>query len=190
MARIVYRNLSPGVEADSAASQPRTLFRVGQHFGRMDYPPDPDAGTHLVVIVNEPQVWVVDRERKTVVESRDPGPSYVFRAPVLKSAKGEPNPLILLEFGREFDFLRALGAEPAQTETADGAKADRYEVAIEDFTVVLIASPGSQIARELQIFKDGELHRAFHYDTYELDLDPDPRLFRPPQSVRPAGQPR
>jgi hypothetical protein len=189
MARIVFRNLSPGVEADSAAGQPHTLLRAGQRLGRLDYPPNPDAGTHLVVIVKEPDIWVIDRKRKTVVQTRDPGPSYVFRAPVLKP-KDQPSPLPSLEFGREFDFLRAHGAVPAQTETADGAKADRYEVAIEDLTVVLIASPGSRIARELQIFKDGELYRAFHYDTYELDLEPEPGLFLPPQNLRPAGQPR
>jgi len=189
MARIVFRNLSPGVEADSAASQPHALYRVGRRVGRIEYPPNPDAGTHLVVIVNQPDVWLIDLERKTVLQSLDPDPSGVFRAPVLKS-KDQPSPLPSLEFGREFDFLRAHGAVPAQTETADGAKADRYEVAIKDLTVVLIASPRSQIARELQIFKDGELHRAFHYDTYELDLELDPRVFLPPQNLRPAGQTR
>jgi hypothetical protein len=180
MAKIVHRNVSPGVEADSVAAQPHTLFRAGQRFGRMEYPPNPDEGTHLVVIVREPQVWLVDHERMTVVESRDPGPSYVFRAPVL-GAKGEPIPLFNLEFGKEFDFLEANGAEPTQAVTADGAKADRYEAVFEDLTVVLIASPGSRIARELQVFKGGELYRAFHYDSYELDLDPVDGLFRPPQ---------
>jgi len=189
MARIVFRNVSPGVAADSAARQPHTLFRVGQRLGRLDYPPNPDAGTHLVVIVNEPRIWVVDRGHKTVAESRDPGPSYVFRAPVLK-AKDQPSLLPSLEFGREFDFLRTHGAVPAQTETADGAGADRYEVAIEDLTVVLIAAPGQRIARELQISKDGKLYREFHYDTYELDLEPDIRLFLPPRDLRPVGQPK
>jgi hypothetical protein len=188
MARIVYRDVSPGVEAGSVAGQPHTLFRAGQRFGRMEYPPNPDQDTHLVVIVREPQVWIVDLEHMTIVESRDPGPSYVFRAPVL-GAKGEPIPLFALEFGKEFDFLEANGAGPPQAVTIDGAEADRYEAVFEDLTVVLIASPGSRVARELKVFKEGGLYRAFHYDSYELDLDPVDALFRAPQNMRPVGQP-
>jgi hypothetical protein len=188
MSRIEYRDVSPGLAADAAESQPHSLFRAGQQVGRLDYPRDPEAGTHIAVIVRGPRIWVIDRERKTVEETRDPGPSYAFRVPVL-DPKQHPD-LRSLEFGQEFAFLEAHGAAPVRIQTAAGAPADRYEVAIDDVAVVLIASPGSRVARELRIFEGGELTRAFQYDAYELDLELDSRLFLPPQNLQPAEQPR
>jgi hypothetical protein len=193
MLRVVFRDISPGVDAASFAGQPRTLYRVGQRYGRMEHPLDPEVGVHALVIVNEPHMWVINRASGVGRYSVDPGPSYVFRAPVLLSRRRPvdiTNPLRSLEFGREFEFLRAHGVTPIETQGAEGTKVDRYEVALDDFTLIVIASPGGEVPSELRILKGDDLHRAYRYDEYQRDLTADISLFLPPKGVRILGRPR
>jgi len=183
MVKLVFRSRSPGVDAASPAGQPRTLYRVGRGYGRLEHPPDPEKGTRMLVIVNEPHTWVIDLERGVGQYGRDPGPTYFFHAPVLPPPAG-PDSLRSLEFGREFEFLGAHGAQPTRTVEADGSEAERYEVSFEPFKLVVLAIPGSEVPRALRIFDGAELVAAWDYDSYERDLDPDPALFRPPEGVR------
>jgi hypothetical protein len=99
-------------------------------------------------------------------------------------SKSDPtHPLAGLEFGREYEFLAAHGAElePAKPGTGDGL--DRWVASVEGYTVELRAEPGSRTPRELHIRRAGEPDDRFVYDAYEV-LDADPDLFVPPQDVR------
>lgn len=183
MTRVVFRNVSPGVEPDSFAAGPRTLYRAGLYLGRLEHPPDPETGEHMVVIVNEPHGFLLDRARGEARYIRDPGPTYAFRAPILDRSEVPPA-MAVLEFGREIAFMQALGARPRETTNEDGRPVVRWEAEYEDYRMLLLADAESGLPRDLRIQKDGALAKAYRYEDYQVGLDLDPSLFVPPPGVK------
>jgi len=183
MVRMVFRNGSPALAPGSYEALPVTLHRMGECCGRLEYPPEPGSGRRILIVVAEPHAFWVDLSDRTGLYTHDPGPSQVFRAPVIEPEPGETHPLGDLEFGREYEFLLAHGAErePAVSGTADGL--ERWVAKVADYTVELRAEPGSRRPRELRIHHAGELDGVFLYDAYEV-LEGDAELFVPPEDVR------
>jgi hypothetical protein len=183
MTRVVFRNVSPGVEPGSHAALPRTLFRSGLRYGRLEHPPDPSTGTHMLVVVNEPHGFLVDRSRRSALYLRDPGPSYAFRAPIVDDPDA-PELLTALEFGKEIAFLRALGATPREARDDQGRAVDRWESDFEGYHIVLLSDRRSGLPREIRVRKGDTPIRAFVYDDYQVFLPLDRSLFVPPPGVQ------
>ena len=182
MTKIVFRDASPQVDPNSPAGMPRVLYRVGERFGRLEFPPDPDDGVHLITIVAEPHIFAVNLLQKTALYSRDPGPTYVFRAPILPS-KEIPLKMLALEYGKELDFLQA--NEPTLSEVAGpNGPIDRFELTVGDFQIVTYVDPDTGTPRVLEIHSQEQLLHRVHYLAYERDLDPQPELFIVPPEFR------
>jgi hypothetical protein len=189
MTRLVFRDRSPDVDAASPAGDAFTLYRVGSCCGRMEYPPGhPTDGQHVVVIVNEPHAFWMDQRSRTGIYSRDPGPQFVFRAPMLRTESSDSEPLPSLEFGREYAFLAAHGGVLVAPQPGDGEGAERWEASVGDWRVVLVAEAGTHRPREVRIHRGGKLFKAFVYDEYQAGLAPDAALFWPPEDVRFRGR--
>ncbi len=93
----------PDVPRVSFAARPKTLYRVGDNFGRIEEELDPDRNVQGLTIVTEPKIWVINLRNKTGLFMIDPGPLYVFRAPVIPPGRpGQEQPLKDFEFGREY----------------------------------------------------------------------------------------
>jgi hypothetical protein len=182
MTKVVFRDASPQVDPNSAAGLPRVLYRVGERYGRIEFPPDPDDGMHLVTIVAEPHIFTVNLSQKTALYALDPGPSYVFRAPILPAAV-IPAPMLALEYGKEMDFLKA--HEPAFSEIAGpNGPIDRFDLSVGDFQIVAYVDPETGTPRVLEIHSQGQLLHQVQYLAYERDLDPQPELFIVPPEFR------
>lgn len=100
MIRIVAREVSPGVAAESFRAQPKTLYRLGTRYGRVEELPNPASGLHLLAVMNEPDVWMVNRRDGTGRHIIDPDPSFHVGAPVFEWP-GLPATLADLEHGCE-----------------------------------------------------------------------------------------
>ena len=183
MTRVVFRNVSPGVEPDSYDALPRTLFRSGLRYGRLEHPPDPETGEHMLVVVNEPHGFLIDRSRGSALYLRDPGPSYAFRAPIVDDP-GAPPLLAALEFGKEIAFMRALNAEPREARDQAGRPVGRWEADFEGYHIVLLTDPRSGLPRRIRVHTEGRLVRAIDYEDYDVFLPLDPALFVPPPGVQ------
>jgi len=182
MVKVVFRNVSPGVQADSFEGGPRTLYRLGEGYGRMEYPQD-SKGQHPLMVVASPDFWLVDLAGKTARHQTDSGPSQLFRAPVVPPETALPA-LRKLEFGREFEFLEARGATVAEVEAPSGGRLDRYEAPVGNLRVLVFTKPGERRVSALEILEARKVRLSYRYDEYRDDLEPDLTLFRLPPDVR------
>src|SRR6266487_825791 len=101
MVRIVTRDATPGIDPQSFPALPKTLYRLGNGRGRVEEMPDASRGVHGLIVVNEPDAWIVNLHDKSGRHVVDPGPGLIFRAPILDGGGELPAPLRELEFGCE-----------------------------------------------------------------------------------------
>ena len=85
----------------------RTLYRSGERLGRLET-------QNQLFVVNEPDIWVVNKSDTSGQHMVDPGPVLEFRAPILDNIESEywNN----FEFGCEVPFMKAVGSTPVPTE--------------------------------------------------------------------------
>ncbi len=116
MTKLSVRLQGAEISEDSFAAKPKPMYRAGNRYCRTEELPDPERGLHGLLIVNEPDVWMVNLLTKTAQYFLDPGPTFnchlpIFRGEQVKSAAEiMKNPLLELEFGQELGFFRGKGA--------------------------------------------------------------------------------
>ncbi len=182
MARIVVRSAIDW-RGSSPDEKPKTLYRAGERWGRIEHPKNPKTGVHPIVIVASPDAWFVDRARKTAEHFRDPGPTYRFRAPIVERTPDLPEALEELEFGREFAFLDAHGAT-RRREQSDRKKADIHTAELDGITVELSTKPDSRKPLAIVVRRDRTVLAAYRYEDYREGIRTDPKLFAPPKGIR------
>lgn len=183
MTKIVVRSAfeRPG---ESLEEEPKTLYRAGDRWGRIEHPKNPRTGVHPIVIVASPDAWFADRAKKTAEHFRDPGPTFRFRAPIVDPAPGLPNKVLEeFEFGRELDFLEAHGGQ-SRREESDGKKADIHSVELEGITIEVSTKPDTRQPRAVVVRQDRRLLAAYRYQEYHEGIRTDPKLFAPPKGFQ------
>jgi hypothetical protein len=184
MTRIVMRDTSPDIPRTSFAAKPRTLYRIGETHGRVEEEPDPDRNIRGLLIVSEPKIWIINLRDKTGRFMIDPGPSHVFRAPVISpEGPGQDQSLREFEYGREYEFLHLNHAIPSN-ETVDGITYDKLFLTIDGVTISLLSHAGEERPFRMTISKGQKLVLQVDYDFYRRDLEPQMTLFEPPRNIR------
>jgi hypothetical protein len=74
--RIVTRYLSPVIQPGSFGAKPKTLYIASDGYSRTEEEPDPEQGVHGLIIVSEPDVWMINLFDHTGRHIVDPGPTY------------------------------------------------------------------------------------------------------------------
>jgi hypothetical protein len=75
MTKLVVRLQSPDVPEASFAAQPKTMYRAGTRYCRIEELPDTEHGIQGLVVINEPDIWLVNLLAKTAQHQLDPGPT-------------------------------------------------------------------------------------------------------------------
>jgi hypothetical protein len=180
MLKIVTRLSMPSVDPASFPAQPKTLYRLGTRYGRLEEGANPATGIHSLAVVNEPDVWLVNRVDRTGRHVVDPGPSLNFRAQVF-GGDGVPAAVRDLELGCEQAFLDANAARPAGTDSVRGQECALQRVEVGEFRVAICLATATRAPRRITIHQGDRLHLSLDYDSYEV-LPTDLGLFE-----RPAG---
>lgn len=118
MTKIVVQLQSPDVPQDSFAAKPKTMYRAGTQYCRVEEEPDAEHGIHGLMIIHEPDVWMVNRLDRSARHMVDPGPTFNCHMPILGvEAQGLPEDeakaITPLEFGGEQNFFEKRNAAPA-----------------------------------------------------------------------------
>lgn len=184
MMKIITRNVSPGIDPHSFGAQPKTLYRMGEKYGRSEELPDSGMKLHLLVVVSEPNVWMINLWDKTGKLIVDPGPTYVFRASIIPSEeRGMKPPLGDFEFGTEYDFLRSNKAVQTRT-IVQGKKYDCLRVTREGYDITLLSHIGTKTPYRVRVKRGERIVCEYEYDAYQKGLSPKIKLFKPPSDVK------
>lgn len=160
---------------DAFSKMPKTLYRSGEGLGRLEEEKNPATGAHMLVVINEPDIWVVNRADMTGQHMVDPGPELVFHALILNGA-GSPH-WNNFEFGCEVPFMNAVGAKGERGE--DGRTT--YVHVHEGITAKLIVGKNG-LPQRLEL-SGPENNFSLDYAAYEELRDAPKDLFAKPARV-------
>jgi hypothetical protein len=149
---------------------------------------DNEHGIHGLLIINEPDEWLVNLLTKTARHFIDPGPTFNCRLPIfvkdedIKSAADVNKPLMDLEFGRESTFFIGRGATPNDGPSLQGKPTEAYTLDVADSQLFLFANgvPERPVAVARQ---RGSIREVYWYGDYE-EIPFDAKLFARPDGVK------
>lgn len=188
MTKVVVHLQSPDVPEGSFATQPKAIYRAGTRYCRIEEWPDTEHGIHGLVVINEPDTWLVNLMTKTAQHQVDSGPTFNCRLPVfatgedIKSPADTRSQLMGLEFGRELAYFEEKGAASGPGPTLEGKTTKAYKVEIADSQLLLFTSgtPEKPVAVARQ---HGSKRDVYCYGTYE-EVPFDAKLFAKPEGVK------
>jgi hypothetical protein len=187
MTKMVVQLQGSDVPDDSFAAKPKTIFRAGNKYCRIEEKPDPEHGIHGVIIVNEPETWMVNLADGTAKHMTDPGPTFNCRLPIfagwLSELPGDAAKQIGgLEFGHEMEFFTAGGAKPDKGPELQSQQTNTYMLSFGDISLALFTygTPERPLAVAL---RRGNKHQILWYSGYG-EIEFDAKLFDKPSGVK------
>jgi len=175
-----YRVVSADLPASSPEAQPRKVWRLGKEFLRFEDVPNPETKIHGLIIVDEPDIWIIDRNKGQGQHAIDPGPQYVVHFPIFPREQSEK--LKQLEFGSELKFFQNNGAKVLASQTVDGIKCKLYRMELDDRELTLFLTPDNL---PLQIVvQSANLKYAVRFLRYDPNQKPDMNLFKVPPGIK------
>ena len=188
MTKIVVRYTSPTIKPDSFQAQPKTLYRVGGKYSRIEETLDTEKNIQTLIITREPDNWKINLANKTGEHMVDPGPTFNSRMPILWSPKAPGQPdwdkdLVSLEFGNEARYFRQNDARHLGTREVDGKQCKASSIKKGAREIVLLTDPDTEKPVEIDVTNNGKPEFAVHYLSYETGLPFDPSLFELPEGL-------
>lgn len=179
MLYVEYRVISPKLAPSSAEAQVRKLWLVGSKYMRFEDVPNPDTGVHGLIVVAEPDIWIIDRKTNKGQHSVDPGPSYAVHFPMLATETSAR--IRQLEFGGELAYFQQNGARELANQVVDGVTCRVFALDVDKHELFLYARKDG---KPFQItVKTDASEYSVRFVKYEPDSEPDLNLFRPPLGV-------
>jgi len=188
MTKLMVKFESPEVPKDSFAGQPKRMYRAASGYCRVEENPDLEHGIHGLMIINEPDIWMINRLDKTAQHIVDPTPPYNCRIPIfvtgdeIHSAEDVRKPLMELEFGRELEYFRSMSAAAAPGPVMRGKATTAYVVRAGGSLLVLFTT-GDPEAPVAVVRNHDNTHETFWYGEY-AQVPFDPQLFAKPEGVK------
>jgi hypothetical protein len=180
MTKIVVRLSGPGIKPGSYAALPKTIYRAGEHYARLENPPDTRQRTQKVTIIAEPDAYSVDLMDKRGTHAIDPGGPNDLHLPVILPF--DPNhrmgKLDRLEFGDELEFFEDAGAKPEAGPIVNAQPTDAYR--LDGATLVTHHGTHQPIFLSWKT-KDG----TYKYEYIRFEDKPfEPKLFSRPPGIQ------
>jgi hypothetical protein len=181
MTHIVFQIVDSTLPEDHFALTPREMWRVGTQYLRIEEAPDPKRKIHGLVIVDEPDIHIINRYYNKSQHIVDPGPTFEMHMPVFPSHL--PKEISKLEFGNELEFFQLRNARTMPSVKMNGKNHKTSMLKIDGADLVLITEEAS--GKPVQISVEfGKESFATHYKTYETGLEIDMNLFKVPEGVK------
>src|SRR5262252_7391280 len=181
MVKVVFRDGTPGVDAESVAAKPKTLYRYQGRYARLEEPEDPVRKTRRLLIANEPDLWNIDLVSKTGQHHVDKEKPSQFRSPVF-GTPGATEFLKGFEFGCELEFMKAKSVTP-ETATIEGKTLDTYRVSEGDQTIYLAVDTQLQKPVIAALEHGDKQVNVVKYVAYDTVSNPNLELFKAPTEV-------
>ncbi len=180
--KISTRIIEPNPASASFTAQPKIIWRTETQYARIAESNDVHHHIHALMIVNEPDVWMINLFDKSGRHMIDSGPPEV-QIPIFAQPGETNDKLVDLEFGRDLQFFSKNHANQSAGEMINGKMTDRYEMTVSGRRLILWTDPESQKPVRISMV-EGRKTQTLEYLSYETHLPFDPCLFRPPDGVR------
>ena len=187
MTKVTVRLQNAETVEGSFPAAPKTIYRAGNGYCRIEELPDPERGIHGLMIINEPDAWMVNLLTKTARHLVDPGPAFDCHLPIFRGEQVGPtadakNPLLELEFGQEIRYFKRKAASPKPGPFLRDKPTNVYAVDAGDSELLLFTTDTPErpwaVARQ-----HGDTREIFGYELYE-QLPFDARLFARPEGIK------
>jgi len=183
MVKVVVAAEATDMPEDSFGTKPRTFYRAGDTYGRTEEADDPAMKLHGLIIISEPDSWMINLTDKTGKHFKDPGPTFVMHMPVF-ALPNLPKIFYSLEFGREFEFFEKVSKKKKYPKTVNGMKFDSYAVGTGGYMVVVYTEPNKEVPLFAFLFKGNDVILTIRYMEYKSGLSFDPALFKVPGGIK------
>lgn len=186
------RNVTPGLQASDPRAQPKTLWRKGGRFLRSLEQPvisqqlqDPKApmARQALVIISEPDIWVIDTASKEGRHTLDKGPVLEVRAPILVPGSAPPE-FMSLEYGCEAEFVTVRAPTAQRTVRWGGIDAGIHTYTAGAASLAILMDDRSGQPLLITYVNEGRPVYIVRYDEYRQGLPDQPELFRPPAEIK------
>jgi hypothetical protein len=186
MTKIEVHLESPEVMAGSFLAQPKVIYRAGTKYCRTEEAEDSQGKIHGLLIVNEPDAWMINLYDKSARHMVDPGPSFNCKLPLFSQVESKDEASMLyqnLQFGNELLFFKQLAGAGQPGPEEGGKKTTQYVVEVGS-TRLLMFTVGAPNERPFAVARSvGEKGEVFVYTAYE-EVPFDPKLFAKPDGVK------
>lgn len=179
MLYVEYRLAGADIKEGSFDAQVKKLWRVGDTFLRFEDAPNTVMKVHGLIIVAEPDIWIIDRFTNQAQHTVDPGPGFKIHFPLLASETSEK--LRQLEFGRELEYFQENNAKELPVQEMDGVRCKPRQLDVDDRRVTLCTKTDDTPARI--VVKGPEYEYIVRFERYERDRRVDRSLFQLPPDV-------
>ena len=171
MTKIVARMIVLGVAGNPIPAKPKTMYLAGEKYARIEEEPDAKAGSHTLIVTNEPDNWIINLADKTGRHLWIPGRSL---SPMRRSSgqRADNRSRISsdLEFGAEMKFFgegRALELKPR---TIERQKCKALSIKTGPHEAILLLDPRTGKPFQIDLIKFERLVSSVRYRSYETDL--------------------
>ena len=180
MTKISVRLTSPQPPPGSFMAEPRTFWRAGTQYGRIAEATDYRNHIHELIVIHEPDVWMVNLYAKSAKHIVDQTPPLAVHMPVFAGAGEEKMQIAQLEFGKELEFFTANHATQTPA-TLGGKQTKRYEATVAGETLILWVDSNTAKPVRISHVKSAETRTLDYLEFEELPFDAS--LFQLPKGI-------
>ncbi|HEX4227398.1 MAG TPA: hypothetical protein VHZ07_01925 [Bryobacteraceae bacterium] len=181
MTKAVVRLTGPGIKPGSPAALPKTIYRAGPHYARIEDPPNAREGIRKLTIIAEPDAYsinLIDRKGTHAIDRSGPDDVHL---PVVFDPTRKLKTLNHLEFGDELAFFEKAGAAKTSGPIVNNQSTAAYRLPEEQGSATLIVKSGSETPIRLS-WQTNDGTYTYEYFRYEK-LPFNAALFAKPSGV-------
>jgi len=187
MTRLTAKLESPEIPKDSFAAQPKRMYRAGNKFCRIEENADLAHGIHGLMIISEPDVWMVNQLDKTARHMVDTGPTFNCRMPIFATAgdvksSDDLKQLVQLEFGRELNYFRSRSGPPSPGPVLRGKSTKVYSVENGDVQLFLFTDGDPEAP--VSVVKTRDKSREIIWYGEYMEVPFDAKMLARPEGVK------
>ena len=182
MTKLVFVIEAPDLPADALVAKPKTIYLATDKYARIEQPAELASELKNLIVVNQPDIWVVDAKKGIAQHSINPGPDLTVHNPVL--GPDAPDELFEFEYGHEVSFFEQHFAKHLEAKNVNGKKCDAWEIKAHDYRIELCIDAITKNPLNLTVEKGGTSLFQIRYLRYDTRAPFDSSLFAPPADVK------